>query len=397
MEAAEPAPLRVVFYSHDAQGLGHFSRNTALAQALARWLPELTGRPVTGLLLNGVPESDPANLPEGFDVVTLPAVCKQGRDYDPRRLDLSLDTVTSLRSDIIRATLRSFAPDLVIIDRHALGIDGELLPALQTLRREYPGVALVLGLREVLDDPQATAREWTRVSPGQVRNLYDEIWVYGDQAVHDLRATGELPRELHELVRFQGYLAIGRSTKELECDLEKPYLLTTTGGGSDGFDLCMAAARAKVPHGYRQVLVTGPQMPDEQFQRVVQAARKRTLVMRQLPDVAGPLHHAEAAITMAGYNTATEVLATTTPALFVPREWPRTEQLIRAEALAGQGAVDVLRQEELSPDAISQWWHGALGARADRTHLALDGLQTVAHSAADIVARRRNQEESLVS
>lgn len=102
MGGMTPAPVRAVFYSHDAQGLGHFSRNTALAQSLARDLPGLLGRPVTGLLVNGVPESDPVNLPDGFDVVTLPSVSKQGRRYDPRRLDLSLDTVTSLRSDIIR-------------------------------------------------------------------------------------------------------------------------------------------------------------------------------------------------------------------------------------------------------------------------------------------------------
>lgn len=395
MGGTTPAPLRAVFYSHDAQGLGHFSRNTALAHSLVRELPGLTGRPVTGLLINGVPESDPDNLPEGFDVVTLPSVCKHGRQYDPRRLDLSLDTVTSLRSDIIRTTLTSFAPDLVIVDRHALGIDGELLPALRKLRRKYPQVALVLGMREVLDNPQVAAREWDRVPPAIVRELYDEIWVYGDATVHDLRETGEIPAELHDMVRYQGYLSTGRSTEQLDCDLEKPFLLTTAGGGSDGFDLCLAAARSKVPHGYRQVLVTGPQMPEEQFQQVTEAARKRTLVMRQLPDVAGPLHHAEAAIAMAGYNTVTEVLATTSPALLVPREWPRTEQLIRATGLAKRGAVDLLRQEDLGPKAISEWWHRAVGTRVSREHLALDGLQTVAHSAADIVARCTQQEESL--
>lgn len=47
-------PLRVVFYSHDSQGLGHFRRNRALALSLSRRLPEQLGRPVTGLLVNGV-------------------------------------------------------------------------------------------------------------------------------------------------------------------------------------------------------------------------------------------------------------------------------------------------------------------------------------------------------
>lgn len=378
--------LRVVFYSHDSQGLGHFRRNRALAHSLAQRLPRLAGRQVTGLLVNGVAGIPTASMPHGFDVVTLPAVGKSGRSYGPRRLDIGMNAVTSLRGEIVRATLSAFAPDLVVIDRHAFGVQGELAAALADLRATRPEARVVLGLREVLDAPEAVAAEWDRTPPDVVRALFDEIWVYGDAAVHDLRTTGELPRMLHDMVRYQGYLSHGRAEDPDGLDPERPYLLTTAGGGSDGTQLCVAAAAARVPAGYRHVVVTGPQMSEADHRTVERAATRATQVVRSVPDAAGLIRRAAATVSMAGYNTVTETMATPVPALLVPREWPRREQLIRAEALAAVGAADVLRAGDLTPPRISAWWADAVNRRVERDHLDLAGLSSVARAAAALTA-----------
>ncbi|WP_326502482.1 hypothetical protein [Rothia nasimurium] len=60
-------PVRVVLYSHDSQGLGHVRRNLAIAHHIARTVPELTGRPVAGLLVSGLPQASVFPLPAGFD------------------------------------------------------------------------------------------------------------------------------------------------------------------------------------------------------------------------------------------------------------------------------------------------------------------------------------------
>lgn len=378
-------PLRVVFYSHDSQGLGHFRRNRALAHVLARRLPVLTGRSVTGLLVNGVSGAGTGSLPAGFDVVTLPAVTKDGGRYASRRLGVELDDVTSIRGEIVRATLGSFHPDLVVVDRHALGVGGELVDALVELRRDRPETRVVLGLREVLDSPQVVAREWERTSADLVRELYDEIWVYGDPGVRDLRETGELPAALHDLVRYQGYLSHGRAEEPAGLEPEQPYLITTAGGGSDGLRLCLASARAYVPVGHHHVLVTGPQMSDADHRAVEREAGARTTVHRSVADAAGLIRRAAATVSMAGYNTVTETLATDVPALLVPREWPRREQLIRTQSLAADGSVDLLREHDLCPTSISRWWARAVDRRVDRSHLDLGGLSTVARSAARLL------------
>lgn len=377
-------PLRVVFYSHDSQGLGHFHRNRALAHAMATGVPHLTGRAVTGLLVNGVAGMTGMGTPDGFDVVTLPAIGKTHAGYGPRHLDVEMDDVTTLRGDIARVTIKTFQPHLVVVDRHAFGVDGELQHALVTLRRQTPRAHVVLGLREVLDDPTKVAAEWELTPAELVRELFDEIWVYGDPSVHDLRETGELPDDLADLVSFQGYLAHGRVEDPAGFDPETPYLLTTVGGGSDGVRLCRAAASAEVPDGHGHIVVTGPQMSDAEHRVVQRAARPATRVLRSVPDAAGLIRRAAASVSMAGYNTSCELMATDVPALLVPREEPRQEQLIRAQGLAAVGAADVLRAADLTPERLTDWWHGAVERRVSRAHLDLDGLAGVAERAARI-------------
>ena len=110
-------------------------------------------------------------------------------------------------------------------------------------------------------------------------------------------------------------------------------------------------------------------------------------------------HHiqqAAAVISMGGYNTVSEILASDTPALLVPRETPRLEQLIRATALKHAGAIELLRVTDLSTAALEDWLTERLsdqdaGTRsqlAGRRRLRLDGLETVPLLAAELLGNR---------
>ena len=147
------AMQRIALYSHDSQGLGHLRRNLAIAEAFSR----TPGRAV--LLLTGAREAGVFSMPPGTDCLSLPALHKAEGRYAPRSLGLELGEVIDLRSDMIRAALTRFAPDLLIVDKHPLGVHGEMEPALRALAGN---ARVVLGLREVLDDPAVVAREWRR-------------------------------------------------------------------------------------------------------------------------------------------------------------------------------------------------------------------------------------------
>jgi predicted glycosyltransferase len=373
----------VALYSHDSVGLGHTRRNLAIAHALSEELPRRTGRAVTGLLLTSLP-IPPHHLPAGFDVVGVPAIGKSDAGYRPRHLGVRMPEVLRLRADILRAAVLGFRPDLLIADRHVHGVGGELAPTLAAVRQQLPLTRVVLGLRDVLDEPATAAAEWDALDLHAVRRQLDAIWVYGDAAVHDVRRTGEIPAELSDLVTCTGYLAAGRHYLA-ETEHERPYVLTMVGGGSDGARLCLSAAAAPVSGGHTHVVVTGPQMSLDDHADVVAAAGPDTIVLRSVPDGLDSIRRAAAVVTMAGYNTVAETLPFDTPMLLVPRETPRTEQLIRSRSLDRVGAADVLRADDLDAERLGRWLAEAVTRRVDRSHLDIDGLSTVSRLAADLV------------
>lgn len=384
-ERVQATPLRIVLYSHDSVGLGHQRRNLAIAHALSRHLPELAARSVTGLLLTGV-ERVVGHLPPAFDVVRLPGIDKGGQGYTPREVSVPMPDLIDVRRAILSGAIDAFAPDLVVVDRHAFGVDDELLEPLRLLRSEHPGTRVVLGLREILDEPEVAQREWERVGSERVRELFDAIWVYGDESVTDLRRTAAVPEELRDLVTHTGYLSIGRTARDFLRELQRPYLLTMVGGGHDGAELCRIAAQAEVPDGMRHVVVAGPQMSGGERAEIEALAGPRTEVLDEVPEGLLAIRSAEAVACMGGYNTVCEVLSTDRPALVVPREAPRQEQLIRARSLARTGAVDMLRTRDLTIESLGRWFAEHATGTVDRRHLRRDGLAEVARQAAGLIA-----------
>ena len=392
-------PLSVLLYSHDSQGLGHVRRNLALAHHIAARAG--TGG-LRGLVVSGLAPSPLFTLPTGFDWLALPGVEKRNGVYVPRRLPGTLSETVALRSTVLGAALEGFAPDLVIVDRHPLGIRRELEAPLRALRRSHPEARIVLGLRDVLDDPGVAAREWEGLGGADaLAPLIDQVWVYGDQHVHDPLASGEIPDFLHDLAVFTGYLADGRALLDRErCRSEAPFVLTTVGGGCDRARLLTMAAGLTPPPGYRHMLVTGPQLGEADAAAVRDAAAPGTEIHRCPPGLSRYIERASAVVTMGGYNTVCEVLASSAPALIVPREEPRREQLIRARALEDAGAVDVMRDADLDAGALTRWVARAVTRRVLRAHLRRDGLRASTRWAAALlrpdpsISHRRQEKAS---
>ncbi|MCK0113556.1 glycosyl transferase family 28 [Ornithinimicrobium sp. F0845] len=386
------SPFRVLLYSHDSVGLGHIRRNLALAHTLSTQIPAMTGRPVTGMLLTGVAHGTDLDVPDGFDVALLPSICKGDSGYEPRHMQVPMDDLLDIRSQLVKGVVKGLNPDLIIVDRHAYGVSGELRKTLAKTRRKRPGTTIVLGLREVLDEPEVAAAEWERLGDlERFRAIFDEIWVYGDPQVHDVRETGEVPAVLYDMVRYTGYLANGRRWVPETDPTEAPYVLSMSGGGSDGRGMLSLAARATVPAGHRHLVVAGPQMPAEDLAEIQRHAAPGTRVVACVPDGLATIRRASAVVSMAGYNTVNEVMSTDRPVLLVPRERPRQEQLIRARGLKDAGAVDLECLDDLTVERLTAWFAGAVHRTQDRAHLDLAGLAGVAHRVADL-ARASKKE-----
>lgn len=377
--------LRVALYSHDAQGLGHIRRNLAIAHVLSGMdeAPDL-------LLLTSAPDAAHAGRPSGCDIVSLPALAKDGAGrYGARHLSVDPAQLSEMRTAVLHAALASFRPDVLIVDKHPRGFRGELEPALDAVRAH--GARVVLGIRDVLDDAHTAAREWREAEgAAALAAWYDEVWVYGDRDVHDPLAGLETPAR----VRYTGYLAHGRPAPRMRTRADEPFVLAMVGAGQDGAHVAHAFARSRLPEGHRGVVIAGPHMPDPAVHalRAIAAERDDLRVVRSAPDAAGLIARAAAVVGMGGYNTVCEALAARAPLLVVPRVEPRLEQLVRAEALARRGALDVVLPDDLSPDAISAWTARAIH-RAPRPAppIDLDGLSRLPRLFADLVGMRTEE------
>ena len=153
---ASSRSMRVLIYSHDSFGLGHVSRCRTIANALVE-----ADESVSVLILSGSPMIGSYEFHSGIDFVRVPGVVKQlSGDYDSANLRVGVEHTMEMRTRIIRDTADIFRPDLFIVDKEPLGLRGEVGPALRLLKER--GTPLVLGLRDVMDDPAALAQEWER-------------------------------------------------------------------------------------------------------------------------------------------------------------------------------------------------------------------------------------------
>lgn len=381
---------RVVIYSHDTMGLGHMRRNLLIAETLAGASLE-----ATVLLVCGAVQASALFLRPGIDCVTLPALHKQPNGaYDSRRLDLALTEVVALRARTIRAAVAAFQPDLLVADNVPRGALGELQPTLDDLAAR--SVPCVLGLRDVLDDPSAVAREWRRAhNERAIRNYYDAVWVYGDRALYDVAAECRFGPAIRRKLSYLGYLDQRERLRCWAADAregplpEGAFALCTVGGGQDGARLAEAFALAQAPSGVGRVIVTGPDMDAAGRERLHALARgdRALTVVDFVREPARLVARAGCLVSMGGYNTVCEALSFRKRALIVPRVAPRREQLIRAERLRDRGLVDLLHPEALAPGLISSWIADNVG-RPGRNGVDLGGLDRVRQLAGELLARR---------
>ena len=349
---------RILIYSHDSFGLGHLRRCRAIAHALVDRFSHLSV-----LILSGSPIIGSFDFRLRVDFVRIPGVIKlRNGEYTSLNLHIDIAETLNMRASILRHTAEVFRPDVFIVDKEPLGLRGEALETLNMLKSA--GTRLVLGLRDVMDEPKLLEPEWRRknVVPA-LRDLYDQIWVYGLPQICDPLEGISLPAKVRQKMIYTGYLhrelPAKASALQLPAITERPYLLVTTGGGGDGEQLVDWVLRA-YEHDpllpYPALLVLGPFMqPELQAQFIARAEKlKRVDAITFHNNMETLVARAAGVVAMGGYNTFCEVLSLNKRALIVPRTAPRLEQFIRASRAAKLGLIGMLSEDDsLDPQVMA--------------------------------------------
>jgi predicted glycosyltransferase len=397
-EAARAAP-RVMLYSQDGRGLGHLRRAHAIGTRLAEVAPDAAVLTVTDSPLGRFFESPP-----GHDYLKLPSVVKVGPgEWRSLNLPLPVKEVRALRADLVRTAALHFRPDVLLVDHMPHGAQGELLPALDTLRA-WGDTSIVLGLRDIIDAPDVVRQRWRLEGAyDTIERFYDRVLVYGEQEIFDLAEQYGMPAGLLPKLRYCGYLCTPRTARyarrirqELMAGAEPGTRLVVAmaGGGADAYPL-MRTLLEGLPlvldeQPCRFVLITGPFMPRDERRRLQDDAAASDVWVRVREKVSDTLSYIDAAdalVTMAGYNTTVEVLRAGRPVVMVPRAGPSAEQRMRTALFSQRGWIHAVPPEELGPPTLAASVLKALDAATAagcREHAvggpALDGLGVAVHA-----------------
>ncbi|MEZ4589778.1 MAG: glycosyltransferase [Chloroflexota bacterium] len=388
---------RILLYSHDTFGLGHLRRSLSIAWQIARDIPQAHQLLITGSMVAGA-----FDLPPRLDLIKLPALSKRSSGkYKARVLPMSLKQTLTWREQMILQAVMNFQPDLVLVDKVAAGVQGELLPALRYLKACAPQTQIVLGMRDIEDSPEKTRAEWAANETPQLQDyLYDALFLYGERTVFDpVTAYGMSQLAERKLVSC-GYLRrveVGRSAEAVRRELNighEPLVVVTVGGGGDGHAILktyleMLATAVSTPN-FHTLLVTGPLMAEGKRQSLRKmAANLPVTFMEFTSDLGSYLSAADLVISMAGYNTVCELLSLGKRTLLIPRVQTRAEQLIRAMMLAERGLAHLLLPSELTPERLRQAMEATLAAPPPQNQLNMNGLTTVSTAVRDLLENEK--------
>jgi predicted glycosyltransferase len=372
---------RILMYTQDSFGLGHLRRATNLANELVRKRADLSV-----LLVVDSPVAPFFELGPHVDFIKLPTVIKVDAGvFSPGRLQTDYEHVRNLRANLLREVLVHFAPDVLLVDHMPGGANRELLPALEHARRAGLATRVVLGLRDIIDDPTVTRAVWQREGVYEtLRTEYHRVLVYGVPEVFATATEYDLDGANVDYCGYVCNMSAVQSPERVRARLrlpEDPMVVVMGGGGADATRLLATYLEAVplVARRFASVLVTGPFLPEAE--RRALHARARALGVRvrtTVGDALSQINAADVIVSMAGYNTLSEILRFGKRAIVVPRPGPSAEQGMRARLFAARGLLDVLELARLEPHALA----AALGRALDPEHVppprvvpSLDGLE----------------------
>lgn len=353
-----------VLFSHDGYGLGHARRNTLVARALIARNPSARVLLVTGSAVRPRWLNDPR-----FHVVFVPSLVKDSEGVY-RNTEATFDETLARRADLFEQVIAETRPDVVLVDRHPFGIAGELRPGLALARAG--GSRVLLGLRDVLDEPATVSAELSGDGWRGAEDVYSDALVYGAPTLCDHEREYGIPLP----ISYCGWVTSATRARPVDPRL----LVVTAGGAGDGddvFRLGMEILHARPEH--RALVIAGPYA---RRGTVLDGHRLgRRVRLREAPDgCADVFASAGAVVQMGGYNTTFEALAAGARPIIVPRRYPRREQVIRASRLSALGLADVVdagatgHEVEWLLDQARRLAPGALR----RVGISLDGARLAA-------------------
>jgi len=321
-------------------GTGHLARALTLGHAFVA-----AGDQVTVVSGGGpAPHFDAA----GMTLVQLPPVRSNGTDFTALlRADggVADPAYMTARRDMLHSALAQAAPDVLITELFPFGrriLRDEFRALLEQARAIAPAPLILASIRDILAPPGKPAK--VAFADGMVAQFYDGVLVHSDPELVALGRSWPVSARLAQHLHYTGFVAPAPPASDAAAH---DTILVSAGGGTVGDTVFAAAmgAAALMPDRNWLFLVGGD---DARRDRLAAQAPPHVRIDPPRRDFRNLLQGAAASVSMCGYNTAMDVLQTGVPSVLIPfDDGGEVEQGLRAEALAVQPGIAVLRQDEL--------------------------------------------------
>lgn len=340
---------RVLFYVQHLLGIGHLARASRIARALIADGFAVTlvtgGMPVAGFPGPGIPQ------------IELPAIAVSDGafsgliDAHGTPVDQAFETH---RTALLLAAYHTLKPDIVITEAFPFGrrqVRFELLPLIAAINATTPRPRLIASLRDILQRRAKLGRDAETVA--LVNADYDLILVHGDQNFAAFADSFPLAHQITKPVTHTGLVCGAKAPPSAEAF----DIIVSAGGGAVGAGLVQTAIEAAtlMPEVQSWCVITGPNLPQPDFNRLHASAPPNIHLTRFRTDFPNLLASATLSISQAGYNTVGDVLQAGCKMLLVPYAASgETEQTDRALRLQHMGRATILRETDLSGPAMAQ-------------------------------------------
>lgn len=349
--------VRVVCYAVNGSGVGHLTRLHAIARWMRRYASALGVRCEIWFLTSC--EADGILFADGFPSFKLPSKTVIG--------DAGYDKLAylALAKQWVWHSLALLRPDLLVVDTFPRGAFGELLGALDLVRRK----AFVYRPTKAAFAARA---DFQAMLP-----LYDAI------VVPDTREHGavQVPEAARGRVHWVGPI-VSRDPVELSSREEARAALGIDAGGGDRLAVLVSAGGGGDPGVSDHLARVHAALGDDPSLHLVLGAgplhRGRAIRGPRVTWIDGPglgqhMRAFDLAICAAGYNTFHELMLAGVPTLFAPQEKIADEQDRRAQRAidAGAGARIDLREPASIRAAVDAYRDRLVRANASQAAKAL--------------------------
>ncbi|MGD9503490.1 MAG: glycosyltransferase family protein [Syntrophobacteraceae bacterium] len=337
--------MKIMLYCQHVLGIGHFFRSMRLAAAMDRHevLFVEGGLPLEGF-------APPPHVRRVF----LPPLMMDAEFKTMDALGEDEEMVKERRKDLLMQFFRDFAPDVLLVELYPFGrkkFAFELLPILDAIRKGDAPAKVVCSLRDILVEKEDQAAYEEKVIK-TLNACFHLLLVHSDGELIRLDETFSRVADIRIPVRYTGYV-LQAAPRPIRKDHGKE-IVASSGGGRVGVGLLESVIRAVKMFddpAVRLRIFIGPFMEEKDrdgLARIV-SGDARIALCPFAADFAETLAGADLSISMAGYNTCMDILASGVRALVHPFPQNR-EQAMRAARFAERGVLNVL--EDLRPETV---------------------------------------------